>query len=266
MDHRAALVHEQGVLPAPVRLDGLALVGVLVDRVADGLRELRLHLASRDGDAVDEQDEVEGLAARRLVMDLVHKAQDVRLVALARAGHALVVRVAGHALDRLEARHREAFAQSKDGAFRLEVLHQRPAELAFPAGALLATHLVELFRLGPLQPSDEVVEDEGVVRVEADVVVRHLPSGARQLRHLARDVPLEGRLLVDLAAGDGVLDASPLATGWTGFAVDHFAASVQSVLPVTAWWMMDLRYSPSFSMSCSWREIASSMSAQRSSR
>lgn len=184
-------------------------------------------------------------------MDLMHEAQDVRIVALARAGDALVVGVAGHALDRLEACHREALTQGEDGSFCLEILHKRPAELAFPAGALLAAHLVELLRLGPLKPDDEIVEDECVARVEARIVGRHLPAVACQLCHLARDVPLEERLLVDLAAQDRVLDAFPLTTVHVGFTVAHFVASVQSILPVTAWWIRDLRYSLSFSMSCS---------------
>jgi len=170
VDHGAPLVHEQRVLPAAVGLHRLTLVGVLVDGVTHGLGELGLDLAGGDGDAVDEQDEVERLAPGGLVVDLVHEAQDVGVVALPRPGHALVVRVARHALDGLIARHLEALAQREDGAVPLETLHQGALQLVGPAGALLSAHLVELLRRGGLEPGDEVVEHECVVRVEPRIV------------------------------------------------------------------------------------------------
>ncbi len=164
----------------------------------------------------------------------MHEAQDVGVITLARTGHALVVRVARHALDGLVSGHLEPLAQREDGPAPLEALDQVAPQLVGPSGALLPPHLVELLRCRGLEPCYEVVEDERVVWVESSIVLGDLPTRAGQLRHLARDVTLEGVLLVDLAAGDGVLDTSPLAAVHEGFFVAHFAASVQSVLPVTA--------------------------------
>ncbi len=265
VDHGAPLVHEQRVLPAAVGFYRPALVGVLVDRVTHGLGELGLDLAGGDRDAVDEQGEVERLASGGLVVDLVHEAQDVGVVALPRPGHAFVVWVSRHALDGLVPRHLEALAQREDGAVPLETLHQGAPQLVGPAGALLAAHLVELLGRCGFEPGDEVVEDQRVVRVEARVVGREFPALVAEACDLAGDVALEGVLLVDLAAA-AVLDGGLGPTCVTHVNSCHGYASVQSILPVTAWWMMDFRYSPSFSMSFSWRETASSMAAQRSSR
>lgn len=73
-------------------------------------------------------------------------------------------------LRRYRRRHLEALAQREDGAVPLETLHQGALQLVGPAGALLSAHLVELLRRGGLEPGDEVVEHECVVRVEPRIV------------------------------------------------------------------------------------------------
>ena len=176
MHDRPSLVHEQRVLAPSVRLDRLSLFGVLVDRVAYRLRELGLDLTGGDGYAVDEQREVERFAPSSLVVNLMHEAEDVGVVALAGAGDTLVVGVARHALDRLVAGHGQPSAQREDGAHGLKAPHQRAPEMRAPALALLTAHLIELFRRRPLQELDEVVEDERVCGVEAAVVRRDLPA------------------------------------------------------------------------------------------
>lgn len=252
MDGRPPLVHEQRVLPAAVGLHRLALLGVLVDRVLHRLGQLGLDLAGRHRDAVDEQGEVDRLPASGLVVDLVHEAQDVGVVALPRAGDPLVVGIARHALDGLVSRHLEPFSEREDRSVLLQALDQGAPQMLFPAGALLPPHLLELLGSGLLQVGDEVVEEERIVGVEPGIVRGDDPARALEARDLAGYVALEGGFLVDLAG--------------VALRFGHGYPSVQSILPVTAWWMIDFRYSSSLSMSCSWRAIASLMAAHRSSR
>ena len=197
---RATPVLQQVVAASGARFDRLALGPVLLDRVLDRLGELGLHLSRGDGDAVDEEHEVQRLVALRLVVHLPHDAQDVRVIVTSRVRDARIRRVGSGTLDGLVAGVREPVADHADRAVRLQRLHQTQTQVALPVRALHAFHLLQLLRDdGPLE-GDEIRPVQCRLRVESLVRIAHPPPGTIQAGQHARHVLLEMDLPVQIVA------------------------------------------------------------------
>ena len=198
MDHRTTLVEQEIILPVRHRLNRLALSLVLLNGIIDCLSKFGLDLGRCNGDAVDEENEVERLVAGGLVMDLVHHAKDVLVVEQFLLRKTRIIRVVPGAGNRAVTGHLEALAENLDSSLVLKGLHKSQTKVRLPVGPQVRLHLVNLLRSGSLQVSDEVGHVQGRGSVKSGVVRTDHPAltVSGQIGNLLRDITLERRFLV----------------------------------------------------------------------
>ena len=161
MDERPARKAQQrlGVLAFRLRV---AVEAVLVDRVLDALGEVGLQFDGRDGQAVEEEDEVERVLVRLRIANLPHDAQAVGGVAGEDVGVHRERRLElGEREGLLQADDVDAMAQHFERAAIVELLADAVEQDAFRRRAVRRFQRLPGLGLGRFDPGDEVGREEG---------------------------------------------------------------------------------------------------------
>ena len=165
MDNRAAMLRQKRMLAFRDRVYGQAVAPVLGLRVFDRLGEIRLQLDRRQRQAVQEQAEVYGELAARVIFQLRHDPQPVRRVAVQDLLVALVLRGRLGQVEVTGASDGEAPAQ---GLYHSLFLQRSLQPVHDHCKGLVAVHClksVPFLRLGGAQPGLQILRIHGSVRV-----------------------------------------------------------------------------------------------------
>ena len=140
---------------------GMAVKAVLVNGVADALGEIGLQLGGGDGDAVEEEDEVEAVLVVLGIVDLAHHPETVGGVAGEDVGidgqGGLEL---GHQQGLLEAEQLDAVAEHIEGAALVELVAQAGQENFAGLGAVVLGQDFPGVRLGGLHPGEDIGREE----------------------------------------------------------------------------------------------------------
>ena len=195
MHQRAALEGQQRLGLARQRVFHRAVVAVLALGVFHALLELAFQLQRGDGDAVDEQHQIQtrvvlALAVVGGIRHLRHHAQAVALVALEGVRVHAVVGLEATRLD-LHPRQLEAMAQYIQGAVLLQLAHQLLHQRGFRVVGVGLGELVPALRPGLLEVTEKVL---GIQR-RAPVIAAGRAGEPALGDHGGDDVLLELRFL-----------------------------------------------------------------------
>jgi len=156
VDERTARQAEQRLGPLPLRLR-VAVEPVLVDGVFDPLGKVRLQFGRGDGDAVQEQHEIDAVLVMLRVLDLPHDAQAIGLILFDDVRVCAESRLELCERERLsQTDHLDAVAKHVERAALVHLLADTVEQHGLGGSAVVLRERVPSVLLGRLKPSKEI--------------------------------------------------------------------------------------------------------------